>query len=185
MDDKQIIKMYFERDEQAITATADKYSEFCRTIAFNILNSNEDCEEAINDTWLRVWNNIPPERPKSLPAYLVTIIRNISLDIYRKKYSKKRIGNVMSTTLDEISEMLPATINIEDQIEKKEVLTRINSFLETLPKKQRILFIRRYYYFDSIKDIAGKYNLSESYITVNLTRVRKKLANYLERERLI
>lgn len=181
MEDNQIIKMLFERNEQAISEASYKYYELCKRIAYNILDNKEDCEEAINDVWLKLWNSIPPEKPDNLAAYLTILIRNTSLDLYRKKTSVKRTGDLMSTTLDEISDIIPDSMNIEDQMEKKELVKIINRFLETLPQKHKLLFIRRYYYFDSIRDISLRYSLSEGYITATLTRVRKKLAKHLKR----
>ena len=182
MEEKQIIKLLFERDEKAIAQMSAQYSDLCRAIAFNILENSEDSEEALNDTWLRVWNTIPPQKPESLRAYIAAIVRNISIDIYRKRLSFKRKSDRMSIALEEVSELLTSDISTEKLVESKEILSVINSFLASLPKKKRIIFVRRYFYFDSIGEIAKRLRESESYITVNLTRMRKSLAKLLEKE---
>ena len=185
MDDNQIIELFFRRDEQAIYEIERKYMEMCSKIAFNILNNNEDCDEALNDTWLKVWNSIPPEKPKNLPAYLTVIVRNTSIDKYRKNMAVKQLDNDMKATLEEISDIIPDTLSVEKQLESKELINCINNFIETLSKKQRIIFIRRYYYFYSIRDIAEEYGWSVSYITVNLTRIKSRLNKHIEKENLI
>ncbi len=182
MEEKQLIQLLFERNEKAIAQMTSQYGELCRAIAFKILENNEDSEEALNDTWLKVWSTVPPQKPESLKAYILAIVRNISLDIYRKKLSFKRKGERMSIALDEVSELLPSESNTEKIVESKEILSLINSFLAAQPKKKRIIFVRRYFYFDSISEISKRLGLSESYITVNLTRMRKSLAKILERE---
>ena len=185
MEDEKIIELYFQRQEQAISETKDKYGTLCRRLAYNILENSEDSDEAVSDTYLRLWNSIPPERPKSLGAYLTTLVRNAALDIYRRKASEKRTNERLSVALDEIAELIPSEISIEDETERRELIGRINSFLKAQPKDRRVLFVRRYYYLDSIKELSESSGLSESYITVTLMRMRKKLTQYLKKEGLL
>ena len=185
MDDEQIIRLFFERSEKAIDETAEKYGALCTKIAVNILGDSGESEEAVNDTWLRAWDTIPPTKPKSLGAYLSVLTRNISLDRYRKKKAAKRIDDSLITTLDEVSQMLPASLNIEKHTEQRQLIERINTFLGKLPKAQRVIFVRRYFYLDSIKEIAQRYGFTDSNVTVTLTRLRKKLAAFLEKEGLL
>ena len=185
MDDESIIELFFERSEKAIDETAEKYGALCSKIAVNILGDSGESEEAVNDTWLKAWKTIPPAKPKSLGAYLSVLTRNISLDRYRKKKAAKRIDDTLVSTLDEIAQMLPAEINIERHAEQRQLIERINFFLKKLPKGQRIIFVRRYFYLDSIREIAQRYGFTESNVTVTLTRLRKKLAAFLEKEDLL
>jgi RNA polymerase sigma-70 factor (ECF subfamily) len=185
VNDEQIIRLFFERSEKAIDETAEKYGALCTKIAVNILGDSGESEEAVSDTWLRAWDTIPPTRPKSLGAYLSVLTRNISLDRYRKKKAAKRIDDSLITTLDEVSQMLPTSLNIEKLTEQRQLIERINTFLGKLPKGQRVIFVRRYFYLDSIKEIAQRYGYTESNVTVTLTRLRKKLAAFLEKEGLL
>lgn len=185
MDDESIIELFFERDEKALDEVAGKYNALCSKIAMNILCDAGESEEAVNDTWLKAWKTIPPTRPKSLGAYLSVIVRNISLDRFRKKKAAKRIDDTLVSTLDEVAQMLPADMNIERRTEQRQLIERINLFLKKLPKGQRIIFVRRYFYLDSIKEISQRYGYTESNITVTLTRIRKKLAAFLEKEDLL
>ena len=185
MDDESIIELFFERDEKALDEVAGKYNALCSKIAMNILCDAGESEEAVNDTWLKAWKTIPPTRPKSLGAYLSVIVRNISLDRFRKKKAAKRIDDTLISTLDEVAQMLPAEMNIERRTEQRQLIERINLFLKKLPKGQRIIFVRRYFYLDSIKDISQRYGFTESNITVTLTRIRKKLAAFLEKEGML
>ena len=185
MDDESIIELFFERSEKAIDETAEKYGALCSKIAVNILGDSGESEEAVNDTWLKAWKTIPPAKPKSLGAYLSVLTRNISLDRYRKKKAAKRIDDTLVSTLDEVAQMLPAEMNIERRTEQRQLIERINFFLKKLPKGQRIIFVRRYFYLDSIREIAQRYGFTESNVTVTLTRLRKKLAAFLEKEDLL
>lgn len=185
MDDEQIIRMFFERSEKAIDETAEKYGALCSKIAVNILGNSGESEEAVNDTWLRAWDTIPPTKPKSLGAYLSVLTRNISLDRYRKKKAAKRIDGSLVTTLDEVAQILPDNLDIEQLTEQRQIVERINAFLGRLPTGQRVIFVRRYFYLDGIKDISQRYGLTESSVTVTLTRIRKKLAAFLEKEGML
>ena len=184
MDDEKIIALFRQRDESAIAETEKMYSSLCGRIIMNILSDRSDTDETLNDTWLRAWDTIPPEHPKSLGAYLTVIARNLALDKYRRRSASKR-GEAFSSVLDEAAELLPDTVRVEELIEQRVFIERVNRFLSTLPKRKRVLFVRRYFCLDSIAEIASRYGLKESYITVTLMRVRNKLRAYLEKEELI
>ena len=182
MDDKEIIELYNNRDEKAIEETSTKYGNFCYTIAYNILSDKEDSEECLNDTWLGVWNSIPPTQPKSLKYYLAGIVRNLSLKLFRNKHRQKRNEDNVSYVLDEIEEITRDTVNIEDEVGERELERSINVFLRTLTEKERCIFLRRYYFMDSLKEISKKSNMSETAVAVNLARTRKKMKEYLIKE---
>lgn len=184
MDDESIIGLYFERNEQAIAETSGKYSELCERIAMNILDDKSDAEEVLGDTWLRVWNTVPPEHPKIFPAFLTVIVRNFALDRYRRRKTAKR-PEAFTSVLDEAAELYPSDTDIAEQTEHRAVIEAINRFLGTLPKKKRILFVRRYFYLDSIDEIVRRLGVTESYASVTLMRIRKKLRAQLEKEGLL
>lgn len=182
MDDKEIIELYYNRDEKAIEETSTKYGNFCYTIAYNILSDKEDSEECLNDTWLGVWNSIPPTQPKSLKYYLAGIVRNLSLKLFRNKHRQKRNEDNVSYVLDEIEEITRDTVNIEDEVGERELERSMNVFLRTLTEKERCIFLRRYYFMDGLKEISKKSNMSETAVAVNLARTRKKMKEYLIKE---
>jgi RNA polymerase sigma-70 factor (ECF subfamily) len=179
MEDKRIVDLYWMRSESAISETDKKYGKYCRYIAERILESEEDAREVQNDTYLQVWNTVPPERPNSLRAYLGAICRNLSLNRYEASHAQKRGGEV-SLALDELSEC------IADREEQNDVNERLcellDSFLATLPKRTRRVFLRRYWYASSISEIAKDYGMSENNVTVMLYRTRKALAQLLQKE---
>lgn len=185
MDDHRIIKLYMERSEQAISETAQKYGRYCHYIAFNILHNDSDSEECVNDTYLRTWNSIPPKQPNRLQTFLGKITRNLALNRYEKQSAEKRGGGQVPIILDELGECIPSeacTENIVDELVVKDVL---NSFLDELPIEIRKIFVRRYWYMDSIKDIALEYGLSESNVSVTLFRTREKLKGLFEKEGIV
>lgn len=182
MDDKQIVDLYFERSETAISETARKYGKYCRYIAFNILHNNEDSEECVNDTYLRAWNSIPPHRPTALKTFLGKITRNLSLDKYDRLNAKKRNGGQMSLIFDEIQECLPASDNTENIIDEMALTDILNRFLSSLSLEQRKIFMRRYWYISPVKEIAAEYGISESKVKMSLLRSRNELKKMLEKE---
>lgn len=185
MDDKKIIELYFERSEQAISETAKKYGRYCHYIAFQILHNEEDSEECVNDTYFRAWNAIPPKRPERLRTFLGKITRNLSLNKWEKQTAQKRGSGQTEQVLEELMECIPADNNVEKVIEDKYILEILNDFLDKLPADKRKLFVRRYFYLSSIKEIAKDYGLSESKVTVTLFRTRKMLKEVLEKEGVI
>lgn len=179
MEDKKIVMLYWERSEDAIRESEKKYGKYCYTVAYNILHSQEDSAECVNDTWRGAWNAIPPEKPKKLQSFLARITRNIAIDRYRHNSAQKRSGEVESA-IDEYWECIP---NGEASFEDELVLKfAINGFLATLDTKTRVIFMRRYWYSMDVKDIARGMSLSESYVSVVLHRTRNKFKDYLRKE---
>ena len=179
MDDTKIVQLYWDRNEQAIPATADKYGSYCTSIAKNILENREDVEECVNDTFLSAWNSMPPHRPSILSTFLGKITRNLSLNRYKYNTADKRGGSKATVVIEEISEFVSDMDNVEQEIDRKELIKAIDTFLSTLSTKKRVVFIRRYWYFDSVSDIATQLGMTENYVSVTLNRLRFKLRNYL------
>lgn len=182
MDDSKIIALYFDRSEQAISETAKKYGRYCHYIAFQILHNTEDSEECVNDTYLRAWNAIPPKRPERLRTFLGKITRNLSLNKWEKQSAHKRGSGQTEQVLEELMECIPSENNVEKVVEDKFILEILNDFLDKLPADKRKIFVRRYWYFSSIKEIARAYGISESKVTVTLFRTRQMLKEVLEKE---
>lgn len=182
MKDHEIIGLYWERKENAISATAEKYGKYCYSISYNILHNNEDAEECVNDTYLRAWKSMPPQRPKLLSAYLGKITRNLSLNRFKHYTTKKRGHGQAQLVLSELEDCIPTKTSLEQIVEEKILVSSINHFLYALPEQKRNIFICRYWYLFSIRDIAEKYKMSENKITTLLFRMRKKLKLHLEKE---
>lgn len=181
MEDSAIVDLYFRRSENAILETDKKYGRYCRFIAYNILENNEDASEILNDTYLKTWNTIPPNRPDPLKPYVGMISRQLSIDKYEKNIAKKRGGNV-EIIAEELSECIPdgkEDADIEDGIGLKIAL---NKFVGSLPKKTQKVFVRRYWYSSSVAEIAKDFGMKESNVTVLLMRTRNKLKKYLKDE---
>lgn len=179
MEDNKIIELYWQRDETAITECQIKYGAYCGTIANNILCSAEDTEECVNDTWLRVWNVIPPEKPSRLSVFLGRITRNLAIDKYRKDNAQKYGSGQIALCLDELSECIGEDDPVEDRVALRDLL---NTFLKSLPEKNRNIFLMRYWYFMSVSEIAKEYDLSEGAVKMILQRIRNKQKDYLEKE---
>ena len=182
MEDKKIIKLYFDRNEKAISETSEKYGKYLYKIAFNILSNNEDSEESVNDTYMNAWNTIPPENPNILSAFLSKITRYISLNKYRAKRADKRGGGEIDVAFEEIEECVPEKNDIYDEIETKELAKNISDFLKSLPETERQIFILRYYYLDSLSNISMRFGFSQSKTASMLHRTRKKILSHLEKE---
>lgn len=182
IDDEKIIEMFFERSEQGIRELDIKYGKICHNLSYNIVNNRQDAEECVNDAYLGAWNAIPPVRPNPLLSYIVKIVRNISLKIYWRKEAAKRSGHY-TIALEEIEGCIADQKTVEDEIEARELARIIEEFLDTLTLENRVIFMRRYWFADSYKDIAEFMGLSEKNISVRLTRIREKMKQYLiERE---
>lgn len=180
MDDKNIVELFWGRSEDALKETQSKYGKYCTSIACNVLGSREDAEECVNDAYLRLWNAIPPARPNSLKAFLGKIVRNVSLDRYDANTAAKRFDSSTELAFYELEECIPDTeAPISDELALR---TAINGFLATLPKRTRIVFMRRYWYLCSAKQIAESMGMSESNVKVTLLRTRQKFKEYLEKE---
>lgn len=186
MEDEEILALYWQRDQRAIDATARKYGGYCGTIARNILTSQEDTEECLNDTWLRAWQAIPPHRPSQLSLFLGKITRELAINRYRARAAQKRGGGECALALEELGDLAQTGENAVEQAVELQVLGKaISDFLRTQPQLHRSLFIRRYYHLDSIKTLAAEYAISQSKTKSILFRMRKKLRDYLEKEDLL
>lgn len=181
MQDKEIVDLYWARSEEAISQTNVKYGSYCRKIAMNITVSAEDSDECVNDTYLSAWNSMPEERPSLLAPYLASIVRNHALDRYRRSHTAKRGAGQVALALDELAEVAGAS-SAEDEAFRTILSGHINSFLAQLDKENRIVFVRRYFYVDSLADIAQNRGMSESAVKSLLFRLRQKLKEYLEKE---
>lgn len=182
MEDSGILDLYFSRAESAIEETAAKYGTYCHAIAYNILANDEDSEECVNDTWLRAWNAIPPKRPTVLSAFLGRITRNLSLDRLRSAQSKKRSAGRVDAVLEELAECIPSPDTVEQVVEDLRIAAILNGFLASLPKTARIVFLRRYWYLLSVRDIAADLGYTESKVKMTLSRTRQRLKSLLEKE---
>ncbi len=181
MDDSKIVELFFERSEQAIAELSDKYGPICRKIAENILNSRADAEECVNDAYLGVWNTVPPQRPDPLLTYVCRIVRNLALKRYHENTARKRDSRY-DAALEEIADCFPSSFSVEEEVLEKEAVLLMNRFLDTLERDSRILFVRRWWYGDSVGELAGLFQTSRHTVSVRLSRLRKALRRYLERE---
>ncbi len=182
MEDSRIIEMYWQRDEQALTLTRRKYGAYCHAIALQILHNREDAAECENDTYLRAWNGMPPDRPRGLRPYLGAITRRLSLDRWRERKSQKRGGGEVALSLEELGECVSHPDTVPEAVEAVEVSAILSDFLRSLPPAECDLFLRRYWYFDSVAQIAKRYGYSESKVKMTLGRTRDKLRAVLEKE---
>lgn len=180
MDDKLIVEMFLARNEDAIKLTEEKYSRYCMYVASNILTSTQDSEECVNDTYLKAWNSIPPAKPDNLKAYLGTITRNLALDKHDRNTAKKRSAN-LDLVYEELSECIPDNAGT-DCTEGLALKNALNKFLGSLKQEKRIIFMQRYWYLSSVKDIARRRQLSENNVKITLMRLRAKLKKFLEKE---
>ena len=182
MEDLKIIEMFFERKECAIAETERKYGRYLSKIAYNILFDTEDSEECVNDTYMKAWNSIPPQQPEILSTFLGKITRHLAIDLSRKKHAEKRKNSEYSLSLSELDECIPDKFSAEKEFEQKELSESINRFLASLSKENRDIFVCRYFYSDSIKEIASFFQSNESKIKSSLFRSRKALKEHLEKE---
>ena len=184
MEDRQIVELYWARDEQAIAETEEKYGQYCYAIARNILHSHEDSAECVNDTWMAAWNAIPPHRPEILSSFLRKITRRLALRKWRARNAEKRGGGIPEMSLTELEECIPSGGGPEEQVETDMLTEVLNTFLETLPLTERRVFLRRYWYFDSVNEIASCFGFSEGKVKMMLMRTRKKLRVRLQEEEI-
>ena len=181
MEDKQIVELYWARSETAIAETEKKYGRYCHYIAYQILYNDEDAKEVVNDTYLKTWNTIPPQRPASLRPYVGMISRQLALDVYKEQHAQKRGGQV-SLVLDELSECIPDNDSGADIGESVALSDALSRFIWTLPQSTRNIFVRRYFYISTIAEIAKDFSMKESNVTMHLLRTRKKLEQFLKKE---
>jgi RNA polymerase sigma-70 factor (ECF subfamily) len=181
MEDQQIVDLYFARSESAITETDRKYGRYCHSIAYNILEDHEDAKEIVNDTYLKAWNTIPPNRPDPLKPYVGMISRHLSLDRYEEYHTQKRGGQV-PLVLEELAECIPDNDSREDIGESVALKDALARFIRSLPDKTQMIFLRRYWYASSVTEIAKEYGMRENSVNVLLHRTRKKLKDHLQKE---
>lgn len=180
MEDQKIVALFWERSERAIWMLADKYEKLLYKVSYNILRDHEDVMECVNDTYFGVWNAIPPQRPNPLSAFVCRIARNLSLKKYRAKTAGKR-NCQLEVALEELSAVIPAP-SVEEEWNARELGRRIDLFLEGVEPEQRILFVKRYWFSESVQEIAQEMGISENLVSVRLNRLRKRLKSYLEKE---
>ena len=178
MEDEKIIDLFFARSEQGIRELDNQYGAICRSLSYNIVNNRQDAEECVNDAYLGVWNTVPPARPSPLLAYLCRIVRNLSLKAYWKKNAAKR-SSAYTVAMEEIEACVADRKTVEDEIEARELARIMEEFLDTLTLENRVIFMRRYWFSDNCRDIAGLMGLTEKNISVRLTRIRQKMRQYL------
>ena len=181
MSDEEIIELFFERSEQAISELAEKHGSAVRRVAFNILGNPEDAKECVNDTWLGVWNSIPPQRPAPLRTYVCRIARNLATKRYHANLAQKR-NSQYDLALDELAECIPDRGTAEDRLEERELARILDSFLDTLPYEDKFLFMRRYFFADSLAEAARMAGMRYNTAAVRLYRVKEKLRKQLIQE---
>lgn len=179
MEDNEIIRLYWDRDEAAIGATDEKYGAYCTAIACNILTSPEDAEECVSDTWLHAWNAMPPQHPNILSAFLGRITRNLSFNRYRFTHARKRHTGELPLVLEELEECVSGGETPEEALDRKALVEAVESFLDTLPPSGRAIFVDRYWYARSVGEIAQRSRMTENHVSVTLSRLRQKLRRHL------
>lgn len=182
MKDDQIVQLYWDRQEEAVVQTAEKYGGYLHKIAWNVLSQEQDCEECVNDTYLKTWNSIPPNRPVALPLYLGKITRALAIDTYRRRYAQKRSGSEYALSLAELSDTFSDGKTPESELQSRELVEHLNRFLMQQPERARTIFLGRYYYFDSLKAIASYCGVAEGTVKSSLYRTRQALRAYLIQE---
>ena len=182
MDDKNIVDLFWQRSEKAIVETDSKYGGYCFSIAYNVLANNEDAEESVSDTYMAAWNKLPPHRPSILATFLGKITRNISISRWRSRSAYKRGGGEIVLALEELDNCVDGTQDLEASSDARELSACLNRFLDSLPKAERDIFLRRYWFFDPIAAIAESHGFTQSKVTSMLHRIRGKLRKQLEKE---
>ena len=185
MEDSTIIDLFWQRDQAAIEETDRKYGNTCRAIANGILSSREDAEECVDDTYMAVWDSIPPQRPEHLSAFLYRIVRNLSFNRLKERYTQKRGGRELDAVLDELEDCVASDYSVERAFETKELVREINGFLFSLSKDDRLIFSYRYWLMLPTAEIAQRLGFRESKVRTSLSRSRKRLRNHLIKEGLI
>lgn len=181
MEDSKIVERFWKRDETALSAVSEKYGKYCAAIARNILGDEQTAEECIQDTLLKLWETIPPKRPKELQPFVGRITRNIALNVLKARGAKKRGGGEIVLVLDEVSEMSDGEHNVEQLAEQHEILDAINDFLWSVSAKKRVVLVLRYWHCCSVAEISQVVGISEINVSNILKRERKKLIEYLKK----
>ena len=180
--DEEIVALYWSRNEEAIRQTADTLGHYCYTVAYNILGNTEDAEECVNDTYLALWNAIPPARPASLKHFVTRILRNLALNRYKEQNRDKRGGGQVPLALEELSEVVSDTEDIPADYARQELLKSISVFLRGCSARDRGIFLDRYVRLESTEALSARYRIKEAQVLLILSRTRKKLKAYLEKE---
>ena len=181
MEDREIVQLYWDRDERAIEESERKYGGLCRSVALRVLESMEDSEECVSDTWLRSWNVIPPQRPSLLGAFLARITRNLALDRWRASHAAKRLGGETALALEELGDCVSGE-SLENEVDRRELARVLNAFLRSLPEGDRNLFLRRYWSVEILESLAKQEGMSVSALHRRLRRLRSALADHLRKE---
>lgn len=182
MDDKEIVALYWRRDEEALSLTKAKYEPYLYMIAYNILRLPEDAEESVSDTYVGAWNSMPPQKPAVLRTYLGKLTRNISLKRYRFLHAEKRFSSETALALDELTEVVPDSETAESEAERQELIRIIHAFLSRLEGDSRVIFLMRYWYLYSVSDTAKKLGFTQSKVKMTLKRTRDSLRDLLREE---
>ena len=182
MDDNQIIELFFARDEAAIEAAGQEYGAYCASIARGILGDQGAAEECVNDAWLKCWQSIPPQRPRSLKSFAGRIVRNLALSTLRSENAQKRGGGQVQLALDELGEVVSGGDTPEGALDRQAFRAALDGFLDALPERNRNLFLRRYWYLDSVETLAKRFGMSQTQVTTTLHRIRQKLRVHLGQE---
>lgn len=182
MEDQEIVQLFWERSESAVQEASRKFGSYCRSIANGILKNHEDSEDCVNEALMRVWEAIPPKKPSSLCAFIGRITKNIALDRIRHSESKKRGGGELALVYEELSEIVPDGASVEDELERKEMMSAVSSFLRKSSDTNRRAFVLRYWYCRSVKDIAAELGIKEEHTYVILSRMRERLRDHLKKE---
>lgn len=183
MEDSQIMDLYWKRNEYAIVETDRKYGALCHSIAMNLLSDREDAEECVNDTWNEAWNLMPPQRPENLKAWLCKIVRNISINLWRKNHAQKRFNGI-TQMLDELEDCIPSSQSVEQEIEDAELGRCISTWLLSLSPEDRILFVQRYWHGNALNALAVEWNIPAARLTKKMYRLRLSLKATLEKEEI-
>lgn len=182
MEDREIIGLYWDRSEDAICQTKEKYDTLCQSIARNILAIDADCEECVNDAYLAMWRTIPPQRPQNLGAYLARTVRNLALNRRKAEQTQKRRANSSGIIFDELESVLPTSETVETVYERERIRGLIEGYLSCIASEKRKAFVMRYWFFDSIGSIADSLGMTKGQVKMILMRVRKDLRRYLEEQ---
>ena len=180
MEDSAIVDLYWQRDNSAITETDKKYGRYCHAIAYNYCANHQDAEECVNDTWFRAWNLMPDKRPSVLSSFLGTITRNIAINLYKAKARKKRGGGELALALEELEDCIPSDLDLERSYEITEFQQAIGAFISGLSETEKKVFVARYWYMATVREIAGRLSFSESKTKSILFRLRNKMRVYLK-----
>lgn len=183
MEDFQIMDLYWKRNEYAIVETDRKYGALCHSIAMNLLSVYEDAEECVNDTWNEAWNQLPPQRPENFKAWLCRIVRNISINLWRKNHAQKRYNGI-NQILDELEDCIPSSRTVEQEIEDTELGRCISTWLLSLSPEDRILFVRRYWHGSALNELAEQWNIPDARLAKKMYRLRLSLKAALEKEEI-